>query len=73
MSRFCEECGSGRLAVVKVFDGYWRKECLNCHSTGPFAPMRPDFDTRTPALQKLTDKPLADRVAAFCDEWMEQA
>jgi hypothetical protein len=39
MSRFCDECGSDDLAMVERIDGaFWRKECQDCGSTGPFSP-----------------------------------
>lgn len=34
--RVCEQCGSADLQMVKVGDGYWRKECADCGSTGAF-------------------------------------
>lgn len=36
--RECEKCHSIELALLDLGGGYWRKECLNCGSTGPFIP-----------------------------------
>jgi len=42
--RCCAKCESDRLGIVEVAPGYWRKECLECGSTGPFvlAPEEPN-------------------------------
>ena len=37
----CAKCGSiDKLAVIDYRDGFYRKECLECGSTGPFLPRR---------------------------------
>lgn len=37
--RACENCGGVELGLVDYGGGFWRKECLRCGSTGPFAPI----------------------------------
>ena len=42
-TRRCE-CGSVDLALIDYGDGFWRKECATCGSTGPFAPVEKHVD-----------------------------
>ena len=45
MSRYCESCGSDNLGMKRYGRGsgvWFRKECLACHSTGPFTPHPPE-------------------------------
>ena len=37
-ARVCAKCKSERLEVRLVSSFYWRKECRDCGSTGPFEP-----------------------------------
>lgn len=66
VSRVCACCGSTDLRIREVIPGeYWRKECADCGSTGPFSPDGGRADSQTgshPAgLVRVQADPSADR------------
>ena len=66
MSRYCANCHGANLRFVEVIPRqYWRKECMDCGSTGPFAPT---IDTSPSGLAKMSSRGIEISVARFCDE-----
>jgi hypothetical protein len=72
VTRKCSECGSERLGMVAYNGPFWRKECLDCGSTGPFIPLDAD-PSALPWIAQRSSAQLEASVARFCDEDVARA
>lgn len=51
-TRYCAECGCNAYEMAQPPPGYWRKECAECGSCGPFMAENPHYGPGNPDFER---------------------